>query len=141
MIRRPPRSTRTDTLFPYTTLFRSGGKWRLAAWVISFFPRHVTYVEPFGGGASVMLQKAPAKAELYNDLDETMIQLFRVIQDPEKAEKLVWLLERTPFSRAEFELAYKPAKDDVEAVRRTIVRSFMGFGSEDRKSTRLNSSH
>src|SRR3546814_12271107 len=32
MIRRPPRSTRTDTLFPYTTLFRSGGDrqlWRL----------------------------------------------------------------------------------------------------------------
>src|SRR3546814_1303465 len=26
MIRRPPRSTRTDTLFPYTTLFRSGGR-------------------------------------------------------------------------------------------------------------------
>src|SRR3546814_2734186 len=26
MIRRPPRSTRTDTLFPYTTLFRSGAK-------------------------------------------------------------------------------------------------------------------
>src|SRR3546814_10329077 len=31
MIRRPPRSTRTDTLFPYTTLFRSGRRrWRLA---------------------------------------------------------------------------------------------------------------
>src|SRR3546814_10261873 len=30
MIRRPPRSTRTDTLFPYTTLFRSArcGRWR-----------------------------------------------------------------------------------------------------------------
>src|SRR3546814_3589565 len=27
MIRRPPRSTRTDTLFPYTTLFRSGAGW------------------------------------------------------------------------------------------------------------------
>src|SRR3546814_17909516 len=26
MIRRPPRSTRTDTLFPYTTLFRSNGQ-------------------------------------------------------------------------------------------------------------------
>src|SRR3546814_14262956 len=26
MIRRPPRSTRTDTLFPYTTLFRSSGE-------------------------------------------------------------------------------------------------------------------
>src|SRR3546814_11908129 len=33
MIRRPPRSTRTDTLFPYTTLFRSGGA--LAASVYS----------------------------------------------------------------------------------------------------------
>src|SRR3546814_4310650 len=32
MIRRPPRSTRTDTLFPYTTLFRSGVVgWRRAA--------------------------------------------------------------------------------------------------------------
>src|SRR3546814_6248062 len=38
MIRRPPRSTRTDTLFPYTTLFRSSepayrcGRVRLASW-------------------------------------------------------------------------------------------------------------
>src|SRR3546814_4220969 len=31
MIRRPPRSTRTDTLFPYTTLFRSQGKDQLAS--------------------------------------------------------------------------------------------------------------
>src|SRR3546814_6224124 len=31
MIRRPPRSTRTDTLFPYTTLFRSGGDHHHAA--------------------------------------------------------------------------------------------------------------
>src|SRR3546814_9617163 len=29
MIRRPPRSTRTDTLFPYTTLFRSASTWRV----------------------------------------------------------------------------------------------------------------
>src|SRR3546814_7851285 len=31
MIRRPPRSTRTDTLFPYTTLFRSGRAWATPA--------------------------------------------------------------------------------------------------------------
>src|SRR3546814_3692021 len=35
MIRRPPRSTRTDTLFPYTTLFRSGRDRRVGQW-----PRH-----------------------------------------------------------------------------------------------------
>src|SRR3546814_8509018 len=32
MIRRPPRSTRTDTLFPYTTLFRSADPTRIDAW-------------------------------------------------------------------------------------------------------------
>src|SRR3546814_7695246 len=35
MIRRPPRSTRTDTLFPYTTLFRSVGP-RLASGMLFF---------------------------------------------------------------------------------------------------------
>src|SRR3546814_12991453 len=41
MIRRPPRSTRTDTLFPYTTLFRSGDWLQIfllaMIWGLSFF--------------------------------------------------------------------------------------------------------
>src|SRR3546814_10168868 len=44
MIRRPPRSTRTDTLFPYTTLFRSDRRARLRTgrcrhWSIDRWPR------------------------------------------------------------------------------------------------------
>src|SRR3546814_9898682 len=39
MIRRPPRSTRTDTLFPYTTLFRS---WRPRLWNRHLAVRHKT---------------------------------------------------------------------------------------------------
>src|SRR3546814_13006801 len=43
MIRRPPRSTRTDTLFPYTTLFRS----RLAKQASDeLLDRHRIYVQP-----------------------------------------------------------------------------------------------
>src|SRR3546814_8854185 len=38
MIRRPPRSTRTDTLFPYTTLFRSIGEAGLAPIVFALIP-------------------------------------------------------------------------------------------------------
>src|SRR3546814_15475725 len=40
MIRRPPRSTRTDTLFPYTTLFRSWGKSFKAP---TFYQRYKVY--------------------------------------------------------------------------------------------------
>src|SRR3546814_8528685 len=43
MIRRPPRSTRTDTLFPYTTLFRSPV-------VIRAAPRHALFTEHFPNG-------------------------------------------------------------------------------------------
>src|SRR3546814_3184553 len=44
MIRAPPRSTRTDTLFPYTTLFRSGGVDRVLA-------RFLERVEPLRNAA------------------------------------------------------------------------------------------
>src|SRR3546814_14540518 len=48
MIRRPPRSTRTDTLFPYTTLFRSLGHQLNAIHVFGGYP-----VEPVDIHASV----------------------------------------------------------------------------------------
>src|SRR3546814_15767046 len=48
MIRRPPRSTRTDTLFPYTTLFRSAGKKAFDAMT----PEHEQWVDDMMAGLS-----------------------------------------------------------------------------------------
>lgn len=107
-----------------------GGKYKLAAWIIAFFPKHDTYVEHFGGGASVMLNKPRSKAELYNDLDDVIVGLFRVLRDPAASARLVELLRLTPFSRSEFAAAYGPSEDPIENARRTIVRSFMGYGSD-----------
>lgn len=104
-----------------------GGKWRLAPWIISHFPPHRVYVEPFGGGASVLLRKPRAYAEIYNDLDGEIVNLFRVARD--NGERLAQACELTPFSRAEFERSYEPSGDPLEQACRTVFRSFSGFGS------------
>lgn len=104
-----------------------GGKWRLAPWIIGHFPPHRVYVEPFGGGASVLLRKDRAYAEVYNDLDGEIVNLFRVARD--HGEMLAQRCELTPFARDEFVLSYDPHSDPIEQARRTLVRSFMGFGS------------
>lgn len=106
-----------------------GGKWRLAPWIISRLPVHRTYVEPFGGAASVLIRKPRAYAEIYNDLDDEVVDLFRVLRDPERAAALEQLLRLTPFARCEFRAAYEPTDDVVERCRRLVIRSFMGFGS------------
>lgn len=107
-----------------------GGKWRLAPWIISHFPRHRVYVEPFGGAASVLLRKRRSHGEVYNDLDQDTVGLFRLLRDPAGAAELIRRLELTPFARDEFDEAYEAAPDPVERARRFIVRSFMGFGAD-----------
>jgi hypothetical protein len=106
-----------------------GGKFRLAPWIIAHCPPHRIYVEPFGGGGSVLLRKPRAYAEVYNDLDDWIVNLFKVLRDRTKSTRLIELLRLTPFARVEFEEADTATSDDVENARRLIVRAFMGFGS------------
>jgi DNA adenine methylase len=107
-----------------------GGKWRLAPWIIAHFPPHRVYVEPYGGAASVLLRKERSYAEVYNDLDDEVVNLFRVLRDEAQAARLINLLKLTPFARRELDAAYAPIKNDpLERARRLCVLSFQGFGS------------
>ncbi|MCK4793825.1 MAG: DNA adenine methylase [Desulfobacteraceae bacterium] len=106
-----------------------GAKFRLAQWVMSHFPDHHTYVEPFGGAAGVLLQKPRSMSEVYNDLDADIYNVFKVLQDKNQTAELQRLLLVTPYSRNEFELSYEETTDPVEQARRTIIRAHMGFGS------------
>lgn len=119
------------TLTPSRPVLRyHGGKWKLAKWIISHMPPHRTYVEPFGGGGSVLMRKPRAYAEVYNDLWGTVVNVFRVMRDPGTAEELAASVALTPFAREEFSASYHDEGDsDVERARKTIFRSLAGFGS------------
>lgn len=107
-----------------------GGKWILAPWIISHFPKHRIYVEPFGGAGSVLMRKERSYAEVWNDMDESVFNLFSVLRTMEGSIDLRNVLEFTPYSRREFELAHVYNPDPVENARRLIIRSFMGFGAD-----------
>lgn len=106
-----------------------GGKWVLAPWIISHFPEHKIYTEAFGGAASVLLRKRRCYAEVYNDLDGEVVNLFRVLRNPSQARELIRMVTLTPYSREEFNSSYLTDGDPVEQARRTLFRSFAGFGS------------
>lgn len=74
----------------------------------------------------MLLRKPRSYAEIYNDLDGEVVNLFRVARD-HRAE-LIRVLEMTPYARAEFDLSYEPTDDPIERARRIVVRSYMGFG-------------
>lgn len=106
-----------------------GGKFKIAPWVISHFPPHRVYVEPFGGAASVLLQKKRSYAEVYNDLFDDIVNLFRVLRNRDQAAELERQLRLTPYARTEFELSYQLSDDPVEQARRTIIRAQTSVGA------------
>lgn len=106
-----------------------GSKFRLAPWIVSFFPDHTMYVEPCGGGGGVMLRKERSKLEIYNDVDSDVVNLFRVLRDPTTRNRLALALTLTPFSHEEYHDCFAPEEEPVERARRLVARSFFGFAS------------
>jgi len=90
-----------------TPIKRVGGKVKLAPWIISHLPDHNRYVECFGGSGAVLLSKPRIggldPAEVLNELDPDIANLFRVIQA--YPCELAYQVEYTPYSRMGFELA------------------------------------
>jgi DNA adenine methylase len=115
-----------------------GGKFRLGRWIISHFPVHEHYVEPFGGGGSVLMQKPPSRVETYNDADGDVCNFFRVLRD--RPDDLINRIRLTPWSRDEYEAClrnFETSLDqsraarlsfpdvDLENARRLYVRLWM----------------
>ncbi len=76
----------------------------LKRWIIpklAAYP-HDIYVEPYGGGASVLFAKPPAPVEVYNDLNGDLVEFFKILADPAQFKKFVRLVALLPHSRKMF---------------------------------------
>lgn len=104
-----------------------GGKARIAEWIISHFPLHKVYCEPFFGSGAVFFQKAPTRIETINDINGDVVNLFRVCRDfPDELARVIAL---TPFAREEYMSCYERSDDPVEQARRTLVRFHQSFAT------------
>src|SRR3546814_2144804 len=113
MIRRPPRSTRTDTLFPYTTLFRSA-------------------VHADEGATAIPRRQQRRIVE--SQPQRSHVRAERIVRHDGPCHE-VGLLRLDFLIDMRAVVTVGPAVETAFAYRRQIIRH------QDRKSTRLNSSH
>lgn len=104
-----------------------GSKWRIADWIIRFFPEHHSYLEPFFGSGAVLFHKPRSNIETINDLDGNVVNLFEWIKkDPEQlAHEIYWI----PYARQVYEEAYTTIpKDSLQQAVNFYIRLNMGHG-------------
>ena len=87
-----------------------GSKWGLAKWIISYFPEHHSYLEPFFGSGAVLFNKPRSNIETINDLDGNVVNLFEWIRDD--PEKLAHEIYFTPYARVVYEDAFVSVPED-----------------------------
>jgi DNA adenine methylase len=107
-----------------------GGKRYLAKRITGYFPNHRIYLEVFGGGASVLLNKTPVQVEVYNDLDLRITRLFRVLRD--QGERFLERVRLIPYSQVEFETAgsYPPGGSELEKAICDFILWRQSFGGK-----------
>ena len=115
-----------------------GGKWNLAPWIISYFPRHRIYVEPFCGAANLLLRKPRSDVEVLNDKYERIVSCFRVLRDQETAKQLQRRLRYTPYSYIEYYAARERHPDPIEDARRLIILGHQAHGSTGSSGGKLS---
>lgn len=108
-----------------------GSKWSMADWIISHMPEHKTYLEPFFGSGAVFFKKDASCIETINDLDSSVVNLFKVIRD--SSEELAHQIKFTPLSREEYYKSYGDPdlrESEVERARRFLVRCWQAIGAK-----------
>lgn len=93
-----------------------GGKYQLASRIIERIPEHKCYVEPFAGAAWVLFKKQPSKAEVLNDINYDVVNLYRCVQY--HLDALLNCIEPTLVSRLEFQRLMRTPPDTLTDIQR-----------------------
>ena len=112
-----------------------GGKGNFLPKLLPIIPYSDAYVEPFAGGGCVFFARERSPTEVYNDLNGDVINLMRVLQDPEKNTELERRLSWTLYARAEKARAKElrrggKFKDDIERAWTLFVGINQGVGGD-----------
>lgn len=104
-----------------------GSKWRISDWILSYFPKHHSYLEPFFGSGAVLFSKQRSNIETINDLDEDVVNLFHWVQhDPERLAHEIYY---TPYSRQVYDSAFLPDDESgLDKAVKFLIRLNMGYG-------------
>jgi DNA adenine methylase len=108
-----------------------GGKSRLRKYIVEMLSPHTCYVEPFAGAAWVLFGKQRSDVEVINDIDDQLINFFRVLRD--KPEELIASFEWELVARSEFERLANTdptTLTDVQAAHRFYYIIMAGWGGE-----------
>ena len=99
-----------------------GGKGHMTTKIIPILVKipHERYVEPFGGGASILLAKKPKPVEVYNDLDHGLYDFFSVLADPELFEQFYRRIAVLPYSRQFYDEYWKEWKEETDKIVRVV---------------------
>lgn len=122
--------SRVRAPFPW---FGGKGNPKIKGAILELLPVHEFYVEPFGGGASILIAKEAAKVEVYNDVNRGVVNFFRVIADADYFGKFMARAALLPVSRElyeEFLRTWPGIHDPVEQAVRwyyVVQQSFGGI--------------
>lgn len=99
--------------------------------LLEALPPHTRYIEPFGGGASILIAKEPVPVEIYNDVNRGVVSFFRVLASREYFGPFMARVREMPYSRELYEECLRtwPAiHDPVEQAARWYFVARQSFG-------------